>query len=97
MVMDRELYTPQTYLKSAIGGKYKNKTPMSDAEYIHSILKEEGVETDDSPVWDYPLDKIDHIVENDLYVVLVECKYKEGRKIKKELRWFEVPEGFFFY
>jgi hypothetical protein len=45
-------------------------------------------------LWDYPLTEIDHIVENNLNVVLVDCSYYEGDNYINEYRWFEVPEDF---
>lgn len=96
-VIDNKLYSPAEYLLSATGYKFKNNTKLSDVEFIHQVLEVRGIESDNSPVWDYPVNEIDHIIENDLQVVLVECQHKEGFKKKKELRWFEVPEGFYFY
>jgi hypothetical protein len=49
----------------------------------------------ESEHWSYPLSEIDHIVENNLCVVLVDVSgfSKEG-KWEQEYRWFEVPENF---
>jgi hypothetical protein len=63
-----------------------NTHPINE---IQDILSEQGYE-----LWDYPLTEIDHIVENNLNVVLVNCSYYEGDKYIDEYRWFEVPEDF---
>jgi tRNA uridine 5-carboxymethylaminomethyl modification enzyme len=57
------------------------------------ILVENGY-TDE--LWDYPLSEIDHIVENKLDVVLVDCVvYNEvTNEFEHMYRWFEVPEDF---
>jgi hypothetical protein len=66
------------------GGEYP-------VEFIQEVLVAEG-HTDD--LWDYPLTEIDHIVENNLNVVLVDCSHYEGDIYVNEYRWFEVPEDF---
>jgi hypothetical protein len=44
-------------------------------------------------LWDYPLDEIDHIVENELNVVLVDTSYVDDDtcELVNEYRWFEIP------
>lgn len=46
-------------------------------------------------MWDYPLDEIDHIVENELNVVLVDTSYIDPKtfEIVEEYRWVEIPES----
>ena len=43
-----------------------------------------------------PMSEIDHIVENELDVVLVDCMVwnKKTKEFEHQYRWFEVPEDF---
>ena len=94
MVKSRQIYTPQSFV-GAVTGHYFIFQYYDVVTEIHDILKENGIETEDNPLWDYPLDEIEHIVENNLNVVLVDCTYVgDNCKLTKEYRWFEVPEGF---
>lgn len=58
------------------------------------MLVDENLPDDKYELWDYPLTEIDHIVENELNVVLVDCSHYEGDVYVNEYRWFEVSEGF---
>lgn len=86
MVKSKQLYSPQNYL-SSVTGKCFVYNSDNDIEFIENILKDENL-------WSYPLDEIDHIVENNLNVVLVECMVfnEEKQEFEKVYRWFEVPE-----
>ena len=55
---------------------------------IRDVLDQNGFEN----LWDYPISEIDHLVEHDLDVVLVDASYvdESGRWIK-DVRWVEVP------
>lgn len=93
MVLSKRLWTPQTFLER-ITDKCYIINGDNDIEFIHDVLIGEGFEDDDLPIWDYPLDEIDEIVENDVDVVLVECCYfDDDDKLQREYRWFEVPDG----
>ena len=94
MVLSKTIFSPQTFLEIVTGNCYLCNAD-NDIEFIHNILIQEGYEDDDScTVWDYPLDEIDEIVENQCDVVLVECCYFDDNDIlQKEYRWFEVPDG----
>jgi hypothetical protein len=93
MVLSKQVFTPQTFLE-VITGKCYIINDSNDIEFIHEMLVDEGFEDDDScTLWDYPLDEIGEIVENEVDVVLVECCYFDDDDIlQKEYRWFEVPE-----
>jgi NAD(P)H-dependent FMN reductase len=66
-------------------------TALAEAQ---KVFEQNGIETEETPLWDYPLNEIDHIVENNLNVVLVEIGYfDENDYLQKEFRWFEVPEN----
>lgn len=92
MVLSNKLFTPQTFLEIITDKCYMYDD--DDIHFIHKILREEGFEDDDScTLWDYPLDEIGEIVENEINVVLVECCYFDGNYVlQREYRWFEVPE-----
>ena len=92
MVLSNKLFTPQTFLEIITNKCYMYDD--DDIHFIHKILREEGFEDDDScTLWDYPLDEIGEIVENEVDVVLVECCYFDDNDVlQKEYRWFEVPE-----
>lgn len=92
MVLSNKLFTPQTFLETITGQCYIYNCD-NGIKFIHDILLEEGYEDDDGhALWDYPLDEIGEIVENEVDVVLVECCYfDENDELQKEYRWFEVP------
>ena len=59
---------------------------------IEEVLKRHGLESEN---WSYPLSEIDHIVENNLCVVLVDVSgFDKQGKWRQEYRWFDVPEDF---
>lgn len=90
-----EIYTPQTFLEVLTGNCYIVDGD-NDAETIHDILAKEGIENDTTDtLWDYSLDEIQHIVEANVNVVLVEvCRFDINEKLIKEYRWFEIPDTF---
>ena len=90
MVKSTRIYSPQQYLK-ALTGQYYAIRGLNDITTIQSILEDYGFE-----LWDYPITEIDHIVENQLNVVLVDCMVsnKKTYEFEHQYRWFEVPEDF---
>lgn len=92
MVKSEKLYSPQNYLE-AVTGKCYIIDGEDDIEFIQEILVENGYIDE---LWDYPLSEIDHIVKNNLNVVLVDCMVVNGEtdEFEHEYRWFEVPEDF---
>ena len=94
MVKSKQIYNPQSFV-GILTGYYYCFRKDDTAREIHDLLKKHNVETEDCPLWDYPLDEIDHIVESNLNVVLVDCTYVDDNcELIKEYRWFEVPEDF---
>ena len=89
MVKSNRIYAPQNYVCAVTGNYYFFKYTSSPEEEIQELLSMNGYE-----LWDYPLTEIDHIVENNLNVVLVDCSHYEGDMYVNEYRWFEVPEDF---
>ena len=90
MVKSENIYSPQNYLMTVTGKCYIVRGE-NDIKFIQSILMDE-----DLVLWDYSLSEIDHIVENNLNVVLVDCMVvnEETDKFEHQYRWFEVPEDF---
>ena len=93
-VKSLELYSPQSFVEKLTGFCYgfdKDNT----VEEIHTLLKHHGVETEEQPLFDYPLDEIKEVVEREAPVVLVDTTYiDDDCNLVYEYRWFEVPENF---
>ena len=92
LVKSNEIYSPENYVCAVTGTYYFFKHKKHPAEEIQELLKND--KWDDYELWDYPLTEIEHIVENELNVVLVDCSHYEGDRYVTEYRWFEVPEDF---
>ena len=90
MVKSEKIYSPQSYLVAVTGNCYIIRGE-DDVTFIHGVLTHEGFD-----FWDYPMSEIDHIVENKLNVILVDCVVvnEETDQFEHEYRWFEVPEDF---
>lgn len=91
-VVCNQIISAQNYLEAITGQCYVLQR-TNDCAFIREVLSQQGL---DAELWDYPLDEIDHIVENDLRVVLVDCNQAYGDKVKHNYRWFEVPEDVSF-
>ena len=92
MVKSNGIYSPQNYVCAVTGSYYFFKNKTHPSEEIQYLLKND--KWDYYELWDYPLSEIDHIVENNLNVVLVDCSHYDGDVYVNEYRWFEVPEDF---
>lgn len=90
-VKSNEIYSPQNYVCAVTGTYYFFKNKKHPADEIHELL---SLSIPEGELWDYPLTEIDHIVENELNVVLVDCSHYEEEVYINEYRWFEVPEDF---
>ncbi len=88
MVMTNKVYSPQQYLRILTDNCYIIKGD-NDVETVEVILEELGY-----CLWSYPLCEIEHIIENELDVVLVDCMIynKQKREFVHEYRWFEVDD-----
>lgn len=94
MVLTNTVYNPQSFVET-LTDKYYIFNSDNDTERIHKLLVIEDIETEDNPLWDYPLSEIEHIIENNINVVLVEVVcFDENDALQKEYRWFEVPEEY---
>lgn len=93
-VKSLSIYSPQNLVEKLTGYCYcfYDDNPV---EVIHALLKKHGIESDESPLFDYPLDEIEEIVANEVPVVLVDTTYiNDDCRMITEHRWFEVPEDF---
>lgn len=87
MVLSNKIYAPQNYV-GGITGNYFISHYDGTIECIQNHLEKYGFDN----LWDYPLNEIDHVVENELDVVLVDCSHYENDVYVNEYRWFQVPE-----
>lgn len=91
MVVTNKLYSPQDFVE-ILTGKYYIFDGDDDFDQIHAALVQNGIESLDDTMWDYPLNEIDHIVDGNLNVVLVKgMVLNEDNELEYELRWFEIP------
>lgn len=91
LVKSEGIYSPQNYVSAVTGVCYFLKHEKQPYKEIKEIL---GYYHDYENLWDYPLSEIEHIVENEIPVVLVDVSHYEGDNYITEYRWFEVPEDF---
>ena len=84
MVKSDKILSTKEYVE-----KYMGFTPelKETEDELRNILDANGY----LEIWDYPLSEIDHILEDDIDVVLVSTGYKdEDGNYIDEYRWFEV-------
>lgn len=86
MVKSEKVFSPQEYLE-LVTGKCYIITGDDDVDFIEKTLAKNA-----RCLWNYPLNEIDHIVESNLNVVLVECMIwnEDKGEFEHKLRWFEV-------
>ena len=86
MVKSEQIYSPQNYLEMITGNCYVI-SGANDVETIECILEDHGYN-----LWNYALSEIDHIVENNINVVLVDCMVynDDTNEFEHTYRWFEV-------
>ena len=91
MVKSEQIYSPQNYLMAVTGKCY-----MYDGENDIVFINNRLYENDLDYLWDYPMSEIEHIAQNDIDVVLVDCMVvnEETDQFEHQYRWFEVPENF---
>lgn len=94
MIKSKEIYSPQNFIRAMTGECHIFMHDSNITEEIHKALRKNGLENEENPLWDYPMDEIEPIVEHCLNVVLVDVSYWEGNDFIREYRWFEVPEDF---
>lgn len=91
LVKSKDIYNPQSYVSAVTGVCYFLKHEKHPYEEIKEIL---GYYHDYENLCDYPLMEIEHIVKNEITVVLVDVSHYERDNYITEYRWFEVPEDF---
>ena len=83
-VKSENIYTTQSFCMEFLDFC---PTIKGTEDELRDILDERDYE-----LWDYPLSEIDHIVKNELSVVLVDTTYVNNNgELIPEYRWFEVP------
>ena len=93
-VVTSEIYSAQNFLL-ALTDEVFTLNGKNDLADIDAILEEKELSTDDAPLWDFPLDEMDEIIANDLYVVPVECFYTdEDGELHRNVRLFEIPKEY---
>lgn len=93
MVKSEKIFSPQEYVEIMTGQmvRFSKDNIIGIIEEIESVLKLNM----DEDLWDYALSEIDHIVENQIDVVLVDVSgFNEKGEFVKEFRWFEVFDDF---
>lgn len=92
MVKSQDIYSPQNYLL-VMTGKCYMYDENNDVKFIRENLVKNGYSQE---LQDFSLSEINHIVENDLDVVLVDCMVvnPETDQFEHQYRWFQVPEYF---
>lgn len=86
MAKSQRIYSAKEYLELITGCSYVI-SGNDDIAFIENVLKAE-----DFCLWNYPLDEINHIVDENLDVVLVDCMVfnKKAGGFEHEYRWFEI-------
>ena len=89
MVVSKKLWTPQAFVEVITGYCYIFDGD-DDVGHIAALLEENGFDN----LWDYPIDEVDHIVEQGHNVVLVDCMvyFEDKGRYEHEYRWWEVPD-----
>lgn len=81
-----KIYSAQGYLELVTGNCYVVRGD-DDAAFIEKTLDNLGYS-----LWNYPVNEADHIAENELAVVLVDCLVynNEHHEYEHVFRWFEI-------
>ena len=90
-VLSKEIYSPQNFVETLTGKCYIFNIEKTVLEQVYHFLFVNGFIN----LEDYPLIEIDHIVEDNLDVVLVDVSdfdIKTNKRVQ-EYRWFEIPES----
>ena len=85
-----KMYNFQSYLELVTGKVYTRDGRLNDYDIIEQALKEEGLQDE---LWDYPLTEINHIIESEYDVVLVEVNVwnKDNDSLETDYRFYQVP------
>lgn len=87
MVKSNKVYNARDYLRYVGIITNSNDNPMGTTPllYVEKTLKEHN-----KPFWNYPLDFINNLQDQEPDIVLVDCTYYDGKQFIQEYRWFEV-------
>lgn len=85
-----KMYNFQSFLELVTGKVYTRDGRLNDYDIIEQALKEEGLQDE---LWDYPLTEINHIIESEYDVVLVEVHVwnKDNDILETDYRFYQVP------
>ena len=87
VIKSKEIYSIQNFFETFFGF-----CPITtgDEDELRKLMDNNGLEN----LWDYPLDEIEEIIENDIPVVLVDTSFiNEKGEICREYRWVEIPDA----
>lgn len=89
VIKSEKIFTPQEYLELVTGKTYIISSD-NDVEAVELILEKEGYD-----FWTYTFTEIEHVIDNEVPVVLVDYMiYNEDTKeFEHVLRWSEVDEN----
>ena len=92
MVKSNKLWTPREFLKVILGDDICFSS-NNDVVFIEDMLYKNGYD-ESNPLWSHTLEDIEEIIENNLDVVLVDCKVfnVKSQNFIHVCRWFEVPD-----
>lgn len=86
VIKSNHIYSLQNFFESYFGF-----CPITtgDENELRNLLDSNGYNN----LWDYPMDEIEHIVENEIPVVLVDTSFvNKCGEICIEHRWVEIPD-----
>ena len=89
LIRSEKIYSPQSYCETIFGKTFRFN---GDEGELRNFLDKNGR----NDLWDYPLNEIDHVIENEIPVILVDTTYidDETGEMVYEYRWFQVPENY---
>lgn len=90
VIKSEKIFTPQEYLELVTGKTYDIGSELNDVEAVELILEKEGYD-----FWTYTFTEIEHVIDNEVPVVLVDyIVYNEDiKEFEHVLRWSEVSEN----
>lgn len=88
IVLSKKMYSPSEFVE-IITGEYYAFSGDNDSVAIRKALNDHGYKN----VWDYQLDEIKLMYENQYQVVLVDCLIWSpvSEQLVHSYRWFRVP------
>ena len=90
MILSNNILSPQEFVEYLTGRCYCFRED-NPSEEIHKILKLNGIEHEEAPLRDYPLNEI-LTLEAGISVVLVDVLAIDDKfEPRPEWRWFEIP------